>query len=949
VDARGGSVNIIADISQATAEMTVTDVTRALVGDGSVITAGGILSVDATAIIDADVNDPGEDDGARVDTGGLGADSDTTASTTVGATTATTIGASELTGNQVRMDARIERLDALANADSQASAAGADSDASATTSTTSTAATTVKTGARITGLDGVLLSAAHDSVSTRAEALARADALFGDSDPSSSNTQTSNTSVTAEAGAFITTRDLAVIASVPVAPVAASVATKDGALIDGGSESRLRSQTVNRAIAFDATVLLAGASPILEIAADGSVVAQEIITFSRPAPGQIAIDDLSNTADLKGRAAFTIGSIALDSDTDARTTSTGALTGTPTIQVQTAFESVTVRNGSADDLIINDIDVLGTAGTPDIAVTALDASGFQPVVTSDPGATPLTVESAASGDILLAGRVYNPFGSTTYATAGGDIVDAVADNAAAKVTVTDRLVLEAPAGRIGDATDPIRVATNVLTARALGDIRIDERAGDVALIEVTSTAGDVVLSADGSVLDGSDNEAPKVGGERIVLLSRTGGIGTTDNALEIDARAGEGGLAVLAETDVAVVDVVGALSIADVTVTSGDISLGTRDAVAPGQDLMLLNGARVRAFQGSIRLFAGDDVLIDPSSRVVAQQGRVQLDADWNEADDVDPGVGATIDLQGTILATEVTIQGGDNRDLIIVPNVQPGTPTTIIGGVGDDTILLGSAASPAGNVGGTLATIKAAVTVVGGLGNDVLHLDGTGDTAGVTGTVGATEIAGFGLAATVGYAGIADLILALGAGNDVVRVDGTAAGTDTWINTGAGADRVEVGSPRGTVNDVAGLLILDGGGNGGGNGGDRLIVDDTNDPDANAGRLDGARLTGLGMGSADQTVIDAARGITFAGFAVHEIRLGTGDDAFTVAAVDAGTATTLDAGAGDDTVTVGDRLDRILAPLTLSGGDGSDDRLIVATAIASDIVLDRSAAAAAW
>lgn len=74
----------------------------------------------------------------------------------------------------------------------------------------------------------------------------------------------------------------------------------------------------------------------------------------------------------------------------------------------------------------------------------------------------------------------------------------------------------------------------------------------------------------------------------------------------------------------------------------------------------------------------------------------------------------------------------------------------------------------------------------------------------------------------------------------------------------------------------------------------------------ANHGRPDRHPPSGLGMGNADQTVIDENRGVSFKGFENFALNLGSGADELTITAVDSHTATRVDAGGGDDLIKVG-------------------------------------------
>ena len=140
-----------------------------------------------------------------------------------------------------------------------------------------------------------------------------------------------------------------------------------------------------------------------------------------------------------------------------------------------------------------------------------------------------------------------------------------------------------------------------------------------------------------------------------------------------------------------------------------------------------------------------------------------------------------------------------------------------------------------------------------------------------------------------------------------------------TTVNGDAGDDTVNVGTNApavdGTVNQINALLNVSGD-----DGDDTLNVDDSGDNVANTGVLTSSRITGLGMGSPDQSVVNPDGGITYDTLEAVNISLGTGADVFTIESTHTG-ATTLNANAGADTVYV----QTIDGPTTVNAGVGGD------------------------
>ncbi|MHC4507326.1 MAG: FG-GAP-like repeat-containing protein, partial [Planctomycetota bacterium] len=915
-DAETGGAGVV-DISFADASASVDDETHAAIGNGADITATETILVEARMETTARSR-------SFVDTGGLGVSSETESETQILASTTTDVGSAVLRAKDVDLLACVTDIDADADADSKASALGANSDAVTDLTTTSTAEVTLSSGARVFGPDAVDIRAEQATLDTVADSFAKANALGGDTDSESSNVLTAPTRVTAPADAEITTRNLTVEARVPVSPTYSAKARRDGAIIDVGDDSGSRTLIMNRTIAFSATVFLPGASPELEIAADGSVIRQDLITFTESA-AEIILDDLRNTGDLSGSALFSVPASVYD----AQSTVSAVISGTPTLDFQTGFESVLVINRSPKDLRVNDIDVQNETGQVDqnITIIAGDQSGFTPTVTTSPGQTPITIENIGPIDVLINGFIDNPFGTTSIITTAGDILS----THPSALIKTVELTLSAAGGRIGESGNPIRSETDLLTAHALNDIYVDDQEGDLRLVVVSSTSGLVDLTAAVSILDGSGDTNPEVSAATIILTAETGSIGTTTNPLEID-EFGTTSLRAFAEGDIVITDVTDGLLIGEVVSTTGDITLTLPDAPGPGQDLTLNAASVIRALAGAIDLLIGDDLTLVVGG-VISASAALTLRFD---EDDADLGVGAVVDLRGTLTAGSVLIVTGTDGDIVSLRQLPADTPTTIETNEGEDTIQLGSNATPLANTGGVLNTLDGAIIVRGGANNDRLDLDDSGHTLPNTGTITSLAVTGLGMSAGVQYEGMEDLQIHLGSGVDTVQVESTQDITRTLLQTGGGNDVIDVGNSSDQLNELDGLLEVSGEG-----GTDSLNAVDTGDTVSNTGRLNDTRLTGLGMGDPDQNALNETRGIFFGDLESINISLGSGADAFTVNAVTVAAA--VNAGSGDDTLTVEDDLARIGARLLMQGGAGAGDTLVINTAVDSDLTLDVS------
>ena len=237
--------------------------------------------------------------------------------------------------------------------------------------------------------------------------------------------------------------------------------------------------------------------------------------------------------------------------------------------------------------------------------------------------------------------------------------------------------------------------------------------------------------------------------------------------------------------------------------------------------------------------------------------------------------------------------------------NVQATTGALYLtgGAIGDNVFNFGSLAPVSG---GVLANIAGPVFIAGGTnlqhlmpvhstGTNIVNVDDSGDAAGVTGDLTESTLTGLGMGAGITFVSVDSMNVYLGSGSDTVNIQSTNATTVTTLDTGAGANVVNVGSnapgSAGSTDSIQGSLIVRGGGN------DTMTVDDTGNATGRTGILTSTTLTGLGLG---------VSGITYSGLAALNINLGSGSDIFNVLSTYAATVTTLDTGAGTNTINVG-------------------------------------------
>jgi hypothetical protein len=299
--------------------------------------------------------------------------------------------------------------------------------------------------------------------------------------------------------------------------------------------------------------------------------------------------------------------------------------------------------------------------------------------------------------------------------------------------------------------------------------------------------------------------------------------------------------------------------------------------------------------------------------------------------------VDTTIDGAGNPLLSSdlalLAVNGQDGDDVVDLRGMLATINATFSGGAGNDTFNLRSLAPLVVNA------IDGPVTINGDDGQDTLNVYDTGDTTANTGVLTSTKLTGLGMASGVTYGTLEAVNISLGSGGNSFAIQDTHTGSTTLcsgsgadtvnvqavhgmttVNTQAGQDTINVGSMApavgGTVNQIAAALIV----NGGDGNPDTLNVDDTGDAAANSGVLTATTLTGLGMGT----------GITYGTVEVLKISLGAGGDNFNVQATAAGTATTLNSGAGDDVLTIDSNgalpsgtVDGVVSSLTINGQGG--------------------------
>ncbi len=282
--------------------------------------------------------------------------------------------------------------------------------------------------------------------------------------------------------------------------------------------------------------------------------------------------------------------------------------------------------------------------------------------------------------------------------------------------------------------------------------------------------------------------------------------------------------------------------------------------------------------------------------------------------------------LTGDLLS--LTVNGGTGADTYTVFNTPAGASVTLNTGGGADTVHVrgtnslvgvntgaGADTVNVGNNGDVLDAIDGALTVNGQTDTDTLVLNDQGSVAAYTYTLTASTLSRPGAAqiAYAGFDGLSGLTLRAGSGGDTLYVRGTA--TPTAVHAGGGNDTIHVGSAANSLGTfLAGLTL---------NGGNQTDTVNLNDQGTAGGREYFLGAGGVATLNTAQIHWSFVEGVV--------LNATSGYDDVIVQSTAAGTPMTLNMGVGNDAVTVdgsGNRLDTILAMLTVNGGPGTTDTL---------------------
>ena len=286
--------------------------------------------------------------------------------------------------------------------------------------------------------------------------------------------------------------------------------------------------------------------------------------------------------------------------------------------------------------------------------------------------------------------------------------------------------------------------------------------------------------------------------------------------------------------------------------SSGSFTVNVTDSGASGTDTMIANGTT-----------GGATILVTGAAVTLGSQ---------------------TANYSGIEDLTVNTLSNGETVEVAGVT-----TPTVINTGGFTDTVNVGSNAATT-NTGGTLDGVGASLTVTGTSRYDTLNVDDSGAGSAYAATLTASTLTGlFGAGGLLNYSDLKNLNLYLGTGNVTLNI--TSTSSTTKIDASLGTNTVNIGSEAsstgGVLSSIKGPVTIVGSGT------TTLNVDDTGDAAA-SGTLGSKTLKGLGMVSG---------GITYSGLVALNISLGNSGNTFGISDTSKTTTTTLNTGAGGDTV----------------------------------------------
>ena len=179
-----------------------------------------------------------------------------------------------------------------------------------------------------------------------------------------------------------------------------------------------------------------------------------------------------------------------------------------------------------------------------------------------------------------------------------------------------------------------------------------------------------------------------------------------------------------------------------------------------------------------------------------------------------------------------IFINGDQGDDEINVAALNALASVAVQGGIGRDTVNVGSQRSNADQGLGSLNGINGTISIEGGDDLDTLNVDDSGDTVGNNmtngdaGIITSSSITGLGMVNGIGsYTNFEQVYVYTGSGADQVNIQSTDVDAITMLDTNAGNDEVQISSNTmltGNLDGVEGDVVIHGG-----DGNNALLISD--------------------------------------------------------------------------------------------------------------------------
>ncbi|MFC1868131.1 beta strand repeat-containing protein, partial [Thermodesulfobacteriota bacterium] len=234
-----------------------------------------------------------------------------------------------------------------------------------------------------------------------------------------------------------------------------------------------------------------------------------------------------------------------------------------------------------------------------------------------------------------------------------------------------------------------------------------------------------------------------------------------------------------------------------------------------------------------------------------------------------------------------LNLAGGSNGNTINIRST--GAVTAVNAGTGDDMINVGSNAPTMGT--SDLNGILGALTINGQTGTDTANISDAGDTTNNTGTLTSTQLTSLGTAGITYDNTLENLNISLGSGSDTFNIQSTNGSVSTVLNTGNGGDTVNIGNLSNSLDDIAGVLTVNGQTQ---TTNDTLNINDQGDGTGNTYTLTASTLNRTGTAA-----------ITYSGIETFTLNSGLAGNIINMSGGPTVTDLNINGGTGGDTVNV--------------------------------------------